>query len=869
MSRARRVWIAAAWMAGWVLLAPGVSAQTCGRWLFGPGQERGDLNGPIVAMAKWDPDGPGPQGEWLVIGGSFTSYGGNASTVPPCGPVVAWDGGMYRTFGSPAVLTSGSVSAIGTFQGGLYIAARNAGGVLRWNGTTWTVVGNLQGTVTRLLEYRGELVAVGTLALLDGTGSAAARFRNGAWELLGSSSKDARGLGACVFRDELIVAGFFTSIGGVSALNIARWDGAAWSALGDGLTAQNVWDVIEYDGRLVAVGQITASGAKPLANTAAWDGVSWSPLGQLPNNAPGRALVFEGRLHAIDLGGRPFRWDGLQWLTLLPAGAGVGSGRSGLAIEYGGDLIVGGQFTISSTDGTYGATATLITNLARYVHGGVQGLGLGAVGPSSSLTNAVEFNGSLVLSGGVETASGKSSYGAARWNGVDMEGMGPMRPLGTVDWLVRWQNRLIGAGSFNTLLPLAGGTGVLVQVMIQWDGTAWVPFGVGNRYPTALTDCGGVLTTASASTSGGVTTGQVRRWNGSAWVQVGGTADGTVDAVAQFGTDLIAAGQFQNFEGRPALRVARWNGTTWDAMGEGLNGRVWALHVHNGELYAAGAFTASGATPVSRIAKWDGAAWVAVGDGFNDEVFKMHTHKGELIAGGKFTASGATGVSRIARLRGGVWTPLAGGLASTGGEVYGLATYRDELIAVGSFARAEGLRSVCWARWTDDGVGDITDQPVGGTFLCGERVVLSARQVNGYTPMRAQWFRDGLPFDPSGMADVRQIDSGGRSLLIFDRIDARRAGVYSCRMITDCGSVDSESTVVGVVGACCPGDVNGDGLVDDIDFQLFVQQYAIMDCFDPDMPPLCLADLNLDSFVTDEDFMLFLVGYDALLCAGS
>lgn len=863
------MWNAGAWTAALVAVigcAGGAAAQTCGRWLFGPGQERGDLNGTIAALAKWDPDGPGPQREWLVIGGSFTRYGGSGSTVPACGPVVAWDGGMYRTFGSPAALTSGTVSAIGTFQGDLYIAARNAGGVLRWNGSAWTVVGNLQGTVTRLLEYRGELVAVGTLGLPDGTGSAAARFRNGAWEILGSSSKDARGLGACVLGDDLIVSGFFTGLGGVAALNIARWDGAAWSALGDGLTAQNVWDVIEYDGRLVAVGQITGSGALALANTAAWDGASWSAVGQLASNPPGRALVFEGRLHAIDLSGRPFRWDGQQWATIVPVGANVGSGRSGLAIEYGGDLIVGGQFVISSTDGTYTTGAMSITNLARYVRGGVQGLGLGAIGPSSSLWDAVEFNGSLVLSGGVETASGKSSYGAARWNGVDMEGMGPMRPLGYFEFLVRWQDRLIGAGSFPSLVPFSGATGVPVQVMIQWDGTQWSPFGVGNLFPTVLADCGGVLTTASASRTGSVTTGRVRQWDGTAWVQVGGTADGTVDAVVRFGSDLIAAGDFRMFEDRPALGVARWNGTTWDAMGEGFVGRVWALHVHNGELYAAGAFTASGATPVSRIARWDGSAWVGVGDGFNDEVFKMHTHKGELIAGGKFTASGATGVSRIARLRGGVWTPLAGGLASTGGEVLGLATYRDELIAVGTFARAEGLRSVTWARWTDDGVGEIVDQPAGGTYLCGEQAVLSVRQVNGYTPMRARWYRNGEPFDAETMTDVEQIDSGGRSILIFRHLDQRRAGTYSCRLETDCGAVESQGAVLNVVGSCCPGDLNSDGLVDDTDFQLFVVQYDIMDCFDPDMPELCLGDLDLDSFVTDEDFMMFMSGYDAMIC---
>jgi hypothetical protein len=849
--------------------AGAAAAQTCGRWLFGPGQERADLNGAIADFTTWDPDGPGPEGEWLVIGGSFQGFGTSSdfSTNSICGPVVAWDGGSYRTFGSPTEFSSGSVSAVGTCRGDLYVARSDLGGVFRWNGTNWDLVGtSLLGTVTRLLEFRGELIAIGSgVGLAEGTSSAAVRLRNGEWEHLGVPTTGALGFGGCVYRDELVVAGKFTSAGGVPARNIAKWDGTSWSALGEGLTGTSVSDVLMHDGRLIAVGEFTGSGATQITNVASWDGESWTAVG-IPPSFPGmtRATMFEGRLHVLDAGCRPYRWDGADWTSLVPPGALVSSTQSGAMAAYHGDLIVGGEFTVTFPEGPY--AFNWIVNVARYTRGTVLGLGLGVQGVVGSLTSAVAFNGSLILGGDVNNASGKTTRGAARWDGINLDSMGPLVPNFPPNFVVAWKDRLIAAGPINGLLRVGGGPAVQAVGYVQWNGSAWAPFGTGNVAPTALAVCNDVLTEGRTTRISGVTYGQVRQWSGSAWLPVGGLADSTIHAIAQLGETVIAAGKFQNFEDKPVARIARWNGSTWEAMGDGFDNTVWALHVHGGELYAAGAFTMSGATPVNRIARWDGAAWLAVAQGFNDEVFKMHTHKGELIASGKFTSSGSTPVSRIARLRGGAWTPLGGGLASTGGAVFGLATYRDELIVVGSFTQAAGQRSFLWARWTDDGVGDIIDQPVGETYSCGTRVVLSVRQMNGYTPMRAEWLRDGQPFDFSEMRDVRQIDSGGRSILIFDHIDARRAGSYTCRLINDCGSVESDAASVGVLGACCPGDMNSDGLVDDLDFQLFVQQYAIMDCFDPDMPPLCLADLDLDSFVTDDDFLMFLSEYDAMLC---
>lgn len=62
----------------------------------------------------------------------------------------------------------------------------------------------------------------------------------------------------------------------------------------------------------------------------------------------------------------------------------------------------------------------------------------------------------------------------------------------------------------------------------------------------------------------------------------------------------------------------------------------------------------------------------------------------------------------------------------------------------------------------------------------------------------------------------------------------------------------------------CPGDLNFDRVVDDLDFSLFAVAYDAFLC--PDPPKLCEADLNHDTFVDDADFSLFAVAYDNFIC---
>lgn len=71
-----------------------------------------------------------------------------------------------------------------------------------------------------------------------------------------------------------------------------------------------------------------------------------------------------------------------------------------------------------------------------------------------------------------------------------------------------------------------------------------------------------------------------------------------------------------------------------------------------------------------------------------------------------------------------------------------------------------------------------------------------------------------------------------------------------------------------VPAGSCLCDLNADGLVDDADFAIFVDQYATAICafLNPAPVPPCAADFTFDFVVDDDDFVVFASAYDALLC---
>lgn len=142
----------------------------------------------------------------LYVGGSFAKVinGGHYQSI------ISWNGTSWSPMGF--IASSGSESrnahAFTLFQGDLYasgkfwIATTVVNGVAKWNGSSWSAVSSgLGGYVYELLSYNNKLYAVGS------------SFASGS----------------------LYAGGRFTSISGVSASRLAKWNGTKWQAVGGGV----------------------------------------------------------------------------------------------------------------------------------------------------------------------------------------------------------------------------------------------------------------------------------------------------------------------------------------------------------------------------------------------------------------------------------------------------------------------------------------------------------------------------------------------------------------------------------------------------------------------------------------------------------
>src|SRR5690606_2012417 len=96
----------------------------------------------------------------------------------------------------------------------------------------------------------------------------------------------------------LYAGGYFTTVGGITANNIARWDGSSWSPLGSGMN-NSVYALTVFDDgsgtgpALYAGGAFTTAGGVTVNRIAKWDGSSWSPLGSGMSGSVRALTVFD------------------------------------------------------------------------------------------------------------------------------------------------------------------------------------------------------------------------------------------------------------------------------------------------------------------------------------------------------------------------------------------------------------------------------------------------------------------------------------------------------------------------------------------------------------------------------------------------
>ncbi|MBY0262212.1 MAG: hypothetical protein K2Q20_07690, partial [Phycisphaerales bacterium] len=435
---------------------------------------------------------------------------------------------------------------------------------------------------------------------------------------------------------DVIVGGKFTTAGGASANNIARYNASkrVWSSLGSGVGGNPSIDELNAlavlpGGDVIVGGLFTTAGGVAVSNIARYNPSTntWSALG-----------------------------------------SGTDSTVLALAVLPGGDVIVGGGFTA--------AGGVAANKIARYspTTGVWSALGSGTDEFVGAL--AVLPGGDLIVGGGFTTAGGVSATRIARYNPTtgawSALGSGTSGSRGDVRALaVRADGDLIVGGEFTS----AGGVPASGIARYNSSTGVWSALGKGVEgliFAVAALPGGDVMVAGSPPQ-------QIARYNPArdTWFAPKGVEIGHIAALAiSPDGSVFVGGRFDSVGGLPADNVALYNATTggWSALGRALNGEVSAMAVvPTGDVIVGGRFTIAGGIAANNIVRFDPTAgvWSALGRGLGGTDGRINVSvnaiavlpDGDIVVGGSFDTAGDIKASNIARYNPttAVWSALGRG----------------------------------------------------------------------------------------------------------------------------------------------------------------------------------------------------------------
>lgn len=190
--------------------------------------------------------------------------------------------------------------------------------------------------------------------------------------------------------------------------------------------------------------------------------------------------------------------------------------------------------------------------------------------------------------------------------------------------------------------------------------------------------------------SGIDSTYSIGKWNGATWDAINFSSTfGGISSIGKFNNQLIAAGDFLNFNGNfNSKRIASYDGLNWDTLNAGItNGSLYySIIEYNNDLIVGGDFNIVNNIPMKNLARWDGMNWYAfanVGGTFS-QVSTMAIFNNELYIGGYFGNVNGQPIYNIAKFDGTTWSDVGGGLSS---DVFSLVvdTINNRLYAAGNF----------------------------------------------------------------------------------------------------------------------------------------------------------------------------------------
>lgn len=921
------------------------------------------FDGPVYAIQSFDPDGSGPLGCSLVLTGAYTTRGSVVSRLNllASGQPLWLSLGDTSSFGSAIESTLFDPDGPGPRHERIVIAtsARDITGVavfvLDDSAQSWTRLGPAVtfDSVVAIASFDPDgpgpqlprVVAAGTTS--DGTNSQRGLFQQtgDGWQFVGDDINDSQTRALRQFDADgdgpdfprLLVAGTFFR--GSATISLRSWDGSAWTNLlsnADGVSAVQALAIeapADAGGAptLLIGGSFTRVGALTTRNMARRIGGfgpsgAWQPVGDGPPNS----------------------------VSHIALGDPDGTGPRGR-------LIVAGSTSPASV---------LPSNLYAFESGSWGALGTGAGGFIQDLAFADPDgegprNDELVVVGEFPSVDGVAATNLATWDGHHWNSLGSHADLGV------YRNPSVlkvlrPAGASEPVLLAGGGFtsigGVPTRGFARFDGRQWraepglaassvgdiVEFDPDGSGPlsSTLAACGFVTPTNPPQATTGVA---VQNGDGT-WTRLGsgpGVSGNELISLAVFDEDgdgpnpprLFAAGNFFVIRNGVQFRsIGRWNGAAWEPVGGGgsggIAGSINAMRVFDEDgpgplapaLYVAGSFASAlnGSTSVSTgsVAKWTGTAWEAtvatIANRPNSSVSELAIHDPDgpgprlpaLFATGQFTFDyvfqGSTRrYTGFARLEDGAWRPARPGAFTTplqslpnamaSVDLDGDGPEPASLLVCGSFnffpssggslttsqgiARYDGIaddwRQLPFNTPTNGGVleaiaefaspGAGTSILVSGRFSTVDGV--NAHRIARYgpgpdigitqppTPARQcilphgsvefacralgsgtltfAWLRNGQPLADGPTVSGAIIAGSATPALTISGVRLSDAGTYTCVVSNTCGEVISSP---GVLEVFCPADFDPDGVVNADDLAAYIDCYfALVPCAAADL----------------------------------
>jgi trimeric autotransporter adhesin len=342
---------------------------------------------------------------------------------------------------------------------------------------------------------------------------------------------------------------------------------------------------------------------------------------------------------------------------------------------------------------------------------------------------------SVMYAGGAFTSPGNN---IAQWNGSYWDGLGS-----------GISNQVYAIGSYKGLIYIGGwfseAGGHSAGSITTWNGKAFANAGFdveGGKVATvqaydSLLYIGGQFDSVNTNFN---CPGLIS-WNGSKIDSVGGSNYWKDVSILTIYNDLLILGFSPAVDGQPIITRNAVSGAilgnvyfSQATSSLGLNFNAFCKVDSN--LYIGGQFLSLVSTyppysvidTVNNIVMWNDSEWVNLGTGINGMVYALVSYKNLIIAGGSFDSAGGVPVNNIAAWNGSSWSAIGNGV---NGPVYALAVFDSNLYAGGDFSSpGAGIAeyTVSLKNRISDSI-NVFPNPNNGQFtvVCNSKIVASSQ----------------------------------------------------------------------------------------------------------------------------------------------